>query len=202
MSQTEKHLLPLVPSGESQRAKKGKCTVLLCVSKHNKSAAGLKGKNVFFFFIPLCLLFSLHISSSICFLRCRILLQRSLHRWGSIKLHLICLHASSRLLLLFFFFLAPSAAAADLRVGKLCWDFSGFHLTGGRHMEAPPPLRPQAGSGGTGLSFCVFPPFCSRPSLHPALLPSFCPCLLSREEGGGRRAGTSMYKHTRLRTKK
>lgn len=59
----------LVPWAETQRAKKGKCTVLPCVSKHNKSAAGLKARmsrTFFFIIISLCLLFSLHILSSIC----------------------------------------------------------------------------------------------------------------------------------------
>lgn len=150
-------------------------------------------RTFFFFFIPLCLLFSLHISSSICFVRCRILLQRILHRWGSIKLHLICLHASSRLLLLFFFFpLALSAAAADLRVGKLCWDFSGFHLTGGRHTEAPPT---SPSSGGIRRNWFVL--LCLPSLLLPPLSSSRPPPLLlslpSLLGGGRREAGR--YQH-------
>lgn len=194
MSQTQRHLLPLVPSGESQRAKKGKCTVLLCVSKHNKSAAALKGRmtRTFFFFIPLCLLFSLHISSSICFLRCCILLQRILHRWGSIKLHLICLHASSRLLLLLFFFPRPFCRSS----GSPGWKtLLGLFRVSPYRRETHGSPAPSPSSGGIRRNWFVL--LCLPSLLLPPLSSTRPPPLLlslpSLPGGGRREAGR--YQH-------
>lgn len=105
----------------------------------------------------------------------------------------------------FFFIslaLSAAAAAADLRVGKTLLGLFGVSpYRRETHTEAPPPLRPQEASGGTGLSFCVFPSLLLPPPFSPSRPP---PLLLSLPSlpGGGRRAGTSMYKHTRRRTKK
>lgn len=146
------------------------------MNKHNKSAAGL---NVFFLF--------LFVYSSHCIFH-HLFALSLLSYPASANPPPLTIHKASSYLFTRFLtaFLLLFFSARFLRQRRISGleNSSEFHLTGGRHMEAPPPFCPQEGSGGTGLSFCVFPLFCSRPSFHPALLLSFCPCLLSREEGG------------------
>lgn len=135
-------------------------------SRHNKSH-DLQKKNktlrsgVLYF--THCLLFSLHILSSICLLCCRILLLlQSPPPPGSIKPRLIgrptaiCLHALPPFLAQD----AASIAAAHLQAGKLLWDSAGSTFWGGGSKPAilrqqqPPPSETGRGSGGTGSAFC------------------------------------------------
>lgn len=195
---TQRHLILLVRSAESQRsrrAKKGKYTVLLCVSKHNKSAAGLKGRMTRRFFFHFSL-FALLTAYFIVYLLSLLSYPASANP-PPLRIHKASSYLFTRFLaafLLLFSPLALPAAAADLRVGKLCWDSSEFHLSGGKHMEAPPPFR-RNWFVLLCLPSLLLPPLSS--SRPPPLLLSL-PSLL----GGVWPTGTSMYKHTRLRTKK
>lgn len=106
-----------------------------------------------------CLLFSLHILSSICLLCCRILLllQRPnpppAPPPGPIKPRLIgrptaiCLHALSPFLAQD----AASIAAAHLRAGFTFW---GGSKPASLRQQQPPPSETGRGSGGTGSAFC------------------------------------------------
>lgn len=187
VSQTQRHLIVFVPSAESPRSrreKKGKCTVLLCVSKHNKSAAALKaGMTRTFFFFFYFSLFTLLTAYFIVYLL-SLLPYPASGNPPPLRIHKASSYLFTRFLasfLLFFFYPCPfccSGGSPGWKTPLGLFRVSPFR----RHTEAPPPFCAQEGSGGTGLSFCVFPLFRSRPSLHPALLPSFCPCLLSWEE--------------------
>lgn len=163
------------------KAKKGKFTVLLCMNKHNKSAAGLKGRMTRRFFL------FLFVYSSHCIFHhlfaLSLLSYPALANPPPLSIHKASSYLFTRFLtafLLLLFQCALSAAAADPPGWKT---LQSFTLQEGDTWKPRPLSVPRRDQEELVCSF-VFPLFCSCPSLHPALLPSFCPCLLSREEGG------------------
>lgn len=167
----------------SEAAKKGKFTVLLCVRKHNKSAVGLKGRmtRTFFFYFSLFTLLTAY------FIVCLLSLPSypASPNPSPLRIHKASSYLFTRFLTaLFFFFPHPFCLSG----GSPGWKtLPGLFRVSPFSRETHGSPAPFLSSGGIRRNWFVLlclPSICTRPSLYPALLPAFCPCLLSWEEEG------------------
>lgn len=171
----------------SERRKRGNLQFCSAWTNTIKVLQGWKAewRERFFFYFSLFTLLTAYFIIYLLSLCCRILLWRILHRWASIKLHLICLHASSRPFF-FFFFSAPFLLQRQiLRVGKL---FRVSPYTRETHGSPAPFLSP----GGIGRNWFVL---LSSLSFAPAPLfipPSSPPFVLAFSPG---RREADRYQH-------